>query len=142
MSQERIFLDTVFVHAWLSPRDRYHSRAQAIFPRVRQAMEVWVTEAVLIEVANGLSSFNRPGAVRFVQQCYHTPNIRVVSVDTPLLQRALRLYGSCLDKEWGLTDCISFVVMTDQQLTLAATADEHFVQAGFQALMLEDARPL
>jgi predicted nucleic acid-binding protein len=45
------------------------------------------------------------------------------------------LYGERLDKEWSLTDCISFVVMHDHQLTEAATADHHFEQAGFRALL-------
>jgi predicted nucleic acid-binding protein len=39
------------------------------------------------------------------------------------------------DKEWGLTDCISFVVMQEQGLTDALTADHHFEQAGFTILL-------
>ena len=39
------------------------------------------------------------------------------------------------DKEWPLTDCISFVVMPDQGLSEALTADHHFEQAGFKALL-------
>jgi len=42
------------------------------------------------------------------------------------------------DKEWGMTDCISFIVMEDHGLTDALTADEHFQQAGFRALLRED----
>ncbi|WP_263975588.1 type II toxin-antitoxin system VapC family toxin [Leptolyngbya sp. 7M] len=100
------------------------------------ATEVWVTEAILIEVGNGLSAVNRAGAVEFIQSCYQTPNIHVVPVNTALLERALRLYGTRADKTWGLTDCISFVVMQEQNLTEAVTADEHFVQAGYRALLL------
>jgi len=68
---------------------------------------------------------------------YHTSNMHVVSVDTPLLMRALRLYRERPDKIWGLTDCISFIVMQEQKLTDAVTTDGHFVQAGYCALMLE-----
>jgi predicted nucleic acid-binding protein len=39
---------------------------------------------------------------------------------------------------WSLTDCISFVVMQDASLTDALTTDEHFRQAGFRAVLLED----
>jgi uncharacterized protein len=35
------------------------------------------------------------------------------------------------DKEWSLTDCISFIVMEEHGLTEALTADHHFAQAGF-----------
>ncbi|MCP4699009.1 MAG: type II toxin-antitoxin system VapC family toxin [Gammaproteobacteria bacterium] len=63
--------------------------------------------------------------------------MRVVSVDTVLFHKALTLYRERGDKDWGLTDCISFVVMREQELTEAMTTDRHFVQAGFRALMRE-----
>jgi predicted nucleic acid-binding protein len=137
MSNERLFLDTAFIQALLSPRDDYHNQAKQLFPRIRAASEVWITEAIFAEVGNALSAFNRNGAVQFIQQCYRTDNINVVSVDTELLMQALTLYQSRSDKTWGLTDCISFVVMQQQNLTDAVTGDRHFVQAGFRALMLD-----
>lgn len=137
MSNERLFLDTAFIQALLNPRDNYHNQAKQLFPRVRAASEVWITEAIFAEVGNALSAFNRNGAVQFIQQCYRTDNIKIVSVDTELLMQALTLYQSRPDKTWGLTDCISFTVMQQQNLTDAVTGDRHFVQAGFRALMLE-----
>ncbi len=49
----------------------------------------------------------------------------------------MELYRHRPDKEWGTTDCISFVVMQDYGLTEALTTDEHFKQAGFRALLIE-----
>jgi uncharacterized protein len=137
MTGDRLFLDTAFIQALLNPRDDYHNQAKQLFPRIRAASEVWITEAIFAEVGNALSALNRNGAVQFIQQCYRTENIRVVSVDTSLLMQALDLYQSRSDKAWGLTDCISFVVMQQQNITDAVTADRHFVQAGFRALMLD-----
>jgi len=137
MSGERLLLDTVFVQALLNQRDQYHAPAKAILPRMQAAAEVWVTEAVLVEIGNALSTIHRLAAVQFIQQCYHTANMCVVSVDTPILNRALRFYQIHSDKTWGLTDCISFMVMQEQGLTKAVTADRHFVQAGYRALLLE-----
>jgi len=119
MSNERLFLDTAFIQALLNPRDDYHNQAKQLFPRIRTASEVWITEAIFAEVGNALSAFNRNGAVQFIRQCHHTENIKVVSVDTALLMQALALYQSRSDKTWGLTDCISFVVMQQQNLTYA-----------------------
>ncbi|PKO21380.1 MAG: nucleic acid-binding protein [Chloroflexi bacterium HGW-Chloroflexi-1] len=137
MSRERLFLDTAFIQALLNWRDRYHAQAMALLPRVRSAVEVWVTEAVLVEVGNALSDVDRMAAVQFIERCYHSSNTHVVSVDTPLLMSALRLYRERPDKLWGLTDCVSFVVMQDHRLIDAVTTDEHFVQAGYRALMIE-----
>ena len=40
-----------------------------------------------------------------------------------------------MDKECGLTDCVSFVVMQERNLTQALTTDRHFGQAGFADLL-------
>jgi len=61
-----------------------------------------------------------------------------MNVSTELLDRALYFYDSRQDKTWGLTDCISFIVVRDQKLTAALTGDQHFQQAGFRALMRDD----
>jgi uncharacterized protein len=55
----------------------------------------------------------------------------------PLCVRAWQLYRERPDKEWGLTDCVSSLVMQDRGLTEAQTPDEHFQQAGFRALLRE-----
>jgi predicted nucleic acid-binding protein len=137
LSAERFFLDTAYVQALLNVRDQHHRQALALYPRVRAAREVWVTEAVLTEVGNALADSRRGEVVQFIERCYITPNIRVVSVDTVLFRRALDFYRERADKVWGLTDCISFLVMQDQGLVDAFTADEHFRQAGFRPLLGE-----
>lgn len=137
MNKECFFLDTVFVQALLNRRDQYHAKAKKLMTRVRRASEIWVTEAVLVEIGNALASINRKGASDFIRSCYKTTNIKVVMVETSLLKRALELYDNRPDKEWGLTDCISFVVMQDYGLTEALTTDGHFKQAGFKTLLIE-----
>lgn len=138
MAGRRLLLDTVFIQALLNRNDQYHAEASAFLPGVKAASMVLVTEAVLTEVANALSSFNREGAARFIRQCYVTPNIQVVSVESDLFSRGLDLFGDRPDKQWSLTDCISFVVMQEHGVSEALTADRHFVQAGFRALLLAD----
>ena len=132
---ERLLLDTVFIQALLNRRDQYHGIAREIFPHVRSASEIWISEAVLIEVGNALSALNRQGAVQFIRKCYQTSNIHISPIGPPHLRRALEIYSSHQDKHWGLTDCLSFALMEEQRLTHAVTADEHFVQAGYNAVM-------
>jgi len=59
MTNERILLDTVFVQALLNRRDQYHSKAKALMDRVRGASDIFVTEAILVEIGNALASINR-----------------------------------------------------------------------------------
>lgn len=138
MSGERLLLDSTFIAGLINSRDQLHSQAKDFLPLVETAAEVVITEAVLIEVGNLLHSVQqRQSAVRFIDACYGTTNVTIVPIGTELLRRALDFYGLHQDKDWGLTDCISFVVMRDRGLLIALTADAHFQQAGFRALMLE-----
>jgi predicted nucleic acid-binding protein len=140
MNGRRVFLDTAFVLALHARADQHHQRAVKWLQAVRQAREVWTTEAVLIEVGNAFSASNRAWAVNFNRDLYRTPNVRIVPITDRLLKQAWRLYADRPDKHWGLTDCISFTVMSEQSLTEALTPDHHFVQAGFVALLREDPR--
>jgi len=135
MTPDRLFLDASYVITRLNAKDQYHQKANSLRNRVRNAAEVWTTEAVLIEIGNGLSANYRVEAANFIRLCYRTPNMRVVNVTTDLLADAVDLYHSRRDKTWGLTDCISFVVMNSNRISDALTADKHFAQAGFNALL-------
>ena len=61
--------------------------------------------------------------------------LEIVPVSRDLLERGRALYSDRPDKYWSLTDCISFVVMKDYQISEALTGDHHFEQAGFVALL-------
>ncbi len=135
ISNERLFIDTVFIEALINRKDQYHNQAVKLFPQVREAKGVWVTETVLIEVGNAFSASNRLSAFQFIDQCYQISNINVVPLTTNSFKRGLQVYHSHSDKTWGLCDCISFVVMWDNDLNTAVTADKHFSQAGFITLM-------
>jgi predicted nucleic acid-binding protein len=49
--------------------------------------------------------------------------------------RGMGLYVARPDKGWSLTDRISFTAMNEHHLNDAMTADDHFEQAGFRAMM-------
>ena len=137
MSGERLLLDSTFIAGLINSRDQLHLQAKDFLQLVEIAAEVVITEAVLIEVGNLLHSVqHRQRAAEFIDACYGTTNVTIVSVDTQLLRKAVDFYRLHQDKDWGLTDCISFVVMKEHGLVIAMTADAHFQQAGFRALML------
>ena len=62
-----------------------------------------------------------------------SPRTRIIPLDSRLLQRGLDLLARRADKNWSLTDCISFVVMEEEGIQEALTIDRHFEQAGFKA---------
>jgi hypothetical protein len=54
---------------------------------------------------------------------------------------ALERYRSRANKTWGLTDCMSFLIMEQKGITEALSGDRDFQQAGFNALLLTDTGP-
>ena len=90
------------------------------------------SEFVLLEVANFfVDSDERTRFSAFVSMLRNQQKSIIVPVTTTWFQRGLDLFAKRPDKEWSLTDCISFEIMTDHQLTHTLTADHHFIQAGF-----------
>ena len=92
---------------------------------------------MLIEIGNGLSKRKwRQAAHRWITGIEKSKTVfTVVPVSSDLLARAVQLYGERQDKEWGLTDCLSFVVMQERNIRRALTLDRHFKQAGFTTCM-------
>lgn len=129
-----VFVDTSYVLALVNTADQYHMRARRATSQVTPPFVT--TEAVLIEVGNALArQQGRPLGIAALHSLRGAMDIEIVPVDPALFDRAVTLYISRPDKEWGLTDCISFVVMQDRGLTQALTIDHHFEQAGFQIVM-------
>jgi hypothetical protein len=129
-----VFADTFFFFAILNRADPLHARAAA-FSRSNRQLRL-TTDWVITELADGLSRV--PDRERFMDLYRHvqlSPAIRVVPASRALLEEAIALYAARPDKDWPLTDCISFVVMRDEGITDALTGDQHFEQAGFTALL-------
>jgi len=69
-----------------------------------------------------------------MKRIHRVPMFQVIGFDPAVYEAGFDLYPNRLDKDWPLTDCISFAVMSQRGLTVALTADHHFEQAGFCAL--------
>ncbi len=65
------------------------------------------------------------------------PRIELVPFTNELSASALHLFADRADKDWSLTDCLSFVVMGRHRIQQALTADHHFEQAGFRSVLSE-----
>lgn len=131
------FLDASYAIALSSQRDQYHPQALALARQLgRRRVSLVTTRAVVLEIGNALSKLRyRDAAVALLEALERDASIDIVPITKPLYDQALTLFAGQHDKEWGLTDCISFVVMRDRGIAEALTADEHFRQAGFRALL-------
>ncbi len=132
-----VFLDTSFAIALSSLTDQNHVRAVELANQLETNKTPLVTtQAILLEIGNALSKQRyRIAAIQLLESLEADPNIEVVLLTKDLYTSAFNLFKQRKDKEWGLVDCISFIVMQNRGITDALTADNHFHQAGFRALL-------
>lgn len=129
-----IFADTSYYLALLNPADIDHGQAVRIGGALRN--QIVTTDFVLTEVGNTLSRVPvRPAFVCFMADMRADPRTTIIPATRGLLDEGFNLFTQRPDKNWSLTDCVSFVVMEQHRLTEALTADHHFEQAGFNILL-------
>jgi predicted nucleic acid-binding protein len=130
-----LFADTFYFLALVNRDDLAHEQAVEI-AEARLAPVV-TTAWVMTELADALCDTpqQRAAFLKVLNRVSSDPDAIIVSPSQKLFDRGIELYAARPDKEWSLTDCISFVVMTEQGLTEALTGDHHFEQAGFVALL-------
>lgn len=134
---DKIFIDTAAWIALLNSRDNLHQKARLIMDDLIENKNPLVTtEFVLMEVADAISAPRlRPKTIDFIDNILLLPILLVIPASQDLWKAGWQLYKQRPDKEWGLTDCISFIVMKPENIKISFTADHHFEQAGFIKLI-------
>ncbi len=131
---KRVFADTYFFLAALNTRDADHQMALEWYGR--EDVQFVTTAWVVSEVAAALAPRSlRAGFVKFYHELQTDDSVALLPPDEALFDQGLALFAERQDKDWSLTDCISFVVMERQGLKEALTGDHHFTQAGFTLLL-------
>lgn len=130
-----LFADTFYFLALLNPADEAHAMAkEAARSAHREHTPLVTTIWVLTELGDALVSsgrkqtfFNTLDALR------HDSMVTIVPPSQDLFDAGVRLCRERPDKDWSITDCISFVAMEERSIAEALTGDHHFEQAGFTA---------
>jgi len=90
----------------------------------------------LAEVGDAMAKpADRSKFVTLLEALAGDPDVKIVPATDDLFEKGVELYASRADKSWSLTDCISFVVMSDLGIDEALTADQDFEQAGYRAVL-------
>lgn len=131
---KRVFVDTGYYAALVNPRDAWHSKALD-FSRTYHGTTL-ATEYVLTELGSLLARRElREHFVALVNVLNADPFSTVLPAAAAVFEAGLNLFAARSDKEWSLTDCMSFEVMRNEGLTDALATDHHFQQAGFRVVL-------
>ncbi len=130
------FADTSFYQALLNPKDNWHESARQVSIACRG--KVVTSEYVLCELGALMSHGQfRNLFMELVNGLKSAPRVEIEPGSHYAFERGLALFENRPDKDWSLTDCISFALMREMGITDALTCDRHFEQAGFRAMLLQ-----
>ena len=106
----KVFIDTLFVIALVNQRDQYHQRASELAEKY-DGHPLLTTDAVILEIGNALARNFKEQAVEIIEDFYASDEVEIIHLNPSLIERAFEHYKIYQDKQWGLVDCISFIVM-------------------------------
>ena len=131
---EPVFVDASAWVALTNTKDRYYTDATSIYRRLLQSATPLITstwtayEALTIVKAKlGYSQ-----AERLWRRIQRPSVVELVTVDERIETEALDLFWRYKDKDWGVVDCASIVVMDGTGCRQAFAFDRHFMEASQQ----------
>ncbi|MBI5652371.1 MAG: type II toxin-antitoxin system VapC family toxin [Chloroflexi bacterium] len=134
-----LFVDTAGWGNLIDATQPYHSLAAIHYRSARQQQRKLITtNYVIAELITLLISplrMPRSIAIEFIEELKSATHIQIVHINAGLDRQAWEMFKRHQDKEWSLTDCVSFVLMKEQNIVEALTSDHHFEQAGFVRLL-------
>ena len=131
------FVDASGWIALVNANDTLHQQSARLFQQGLNEGGGFVTSSVvLLEVGNWLSPVPlRRLASGLMERIENSRRIEVVELTPELYRKGWQLYRERPDKDWGVIDCTSFIIMQERNIVETLTADRHFQQAGFVALL-------
>lgn len=134
---KRLFADTSYFIALLYPRDKFHRSAVLITDGLE--VPLITTQWVMAELGNFMClKGQRTQFLECLKTLQSGCDNLLLEADDQTFRAGVGLYEARSDKEWSLVDCISFTVMERFGLRDALSADHHFQQAGYHALLLNN----
>lgn len=134
---KEVFGDTGYFIALVNKKDQYHRQAKKWAHRLtKEKISCHISIPIVFEIADGFSRIGRREiGIDLLEQISNSANFIVHPFSDTTLNNAKELYIARQDKEWSLTDCYSFELMKELNISRALSADHHFEQYGYQILL-------
>jgi hypothetical protein len=134
---KKVFIDTSAWIALVNKSDKFYQKSIEVQKMlIDENYELITSDYILVEIANGLSKIKyRDTAINLVNSILTSSDVELIRINDDLFYKSWELFSSRDDKDWGFTDCSSFIVMNEYGIKEAFSADVHFKQAGFIVLL-------
>jgi predicted nucleic acid-binding protein len=127
-------LDTSSLFCYLHAAEPQHVEAVRLFDGAVVRLTHSYVLAEFVPLC-GVRRVQRMAALDFAADLIDNPNVEIVWVDAGLHRAAMFFLNSRLDKDYSLSDAVSFLLMREYGITAALTTDHHFEQEGFVRLL-------
>ncbi|MHB1868473.1 MAG: type II toxin-antitoxin system VapC family toxin [Nitrososphaerales archaeon] len=134
-----VFVDSSALKANYDAGDDYHEQAAELMGKIATRetdVSSFITTDYVLDEAVTLTRFahSHRRAVELADATLGSKFMRVVYTDEGLFSDGMRIFKQHSDKEWSLTDCVSFAAMKKFGIRTAFTFDAHFRQFGFATI--------
>lgn len=127
------FVDTGYLLALEITNDQHHQAAARHWQGIVASLPRLVTTSYVFNEV--VTFFNGRGqhakAIQVDNSLLQSSSVQFIHVDTALFYEGWAYFQRHQDKDYSLTDCISFLVMQKLGIQTAFAFDRHFAQAGF-----------
>src|SRR5439155_17038001 len=137
MAATDVFIDTAgFVALW-DAADEHHGRALRLQTELARRRRSFLTTDYVVDEATTLLLVRHSyaAAADFLKTTLESKTLRLEWTDSERFHAAAEIFHRHDDKEWSLTDCVSFVLMHELKMEDSFTTDGNFHQAGFNPLL-------
>jgi len=129
-----VFVDASAWVAITNRKDRHHGEALRLYHELLRSAtplitSTWTAYEALSIVKTKLG-YNQ--AERLWQRILQTSVVSLIKVSERIEADALRLFWQYQDKDWGVVDCASLLVMEEADCRQAFAFDRHFIDASKQ----------
>ena len=130
-----IFVDTGAWIAILNRKDQHHQDAVTIYNKLQQeAVHFLTTDYIIDETATRLRyDTNHSVAVMFLERIellVETNILTLIEIDKDVFEKAIALFRQYDSARLSFTDCTSFVVCKENNISEAFAFDQHFFIMG------------
>ncbi len=130
------FLDTSYIIALEIKNEQDHQQVLQHWQTLVSLQPFLLTSTYIFDEVVTFFNSRRlhQKAIEIGNRLLKSPDIELIDIDQQLFNQGWQYFQKHQDKTYSLTDCLSFIIMQNRNLSTALTLDHHFLQAGFQRL--------
>jgi len=124
-----IFADTGAFLAYRNKKDKYHETALKLFKDALKGKygQIYTSDYVYDEALTlALIRTNNLAVAMDIAEVIHSPRIKMIFIDTELLDKSTRTFKQYSDRNLSFTDAVSIEIMKELNIEKYFGFDSHF----------------